>query len=1659
MGHIRLTQEEAEYIYRCIEHRKQVECLHPNAPEPFYPLAGTQALDANATPFFPKKARLYPYSSLRKSPQQRRRLHHALSKNPVQYTLKRRETLNQMQESEDEDDEGESPEPHWYDQVEDPEGPLSWSILSTHPTYWVTGESTDTAFHAPRKNVPLAEKYAEMGATPPPETPSRHSLGPDGYLDAFDDVQPYLSHGLQFQDMSQVSLTYLGKVSGAAGNEMEYFDVDSKSTVPIEIFGQLKGLALLDTGATSSYMSMRYFASQPLLSELPKLPCATTKVIVGDGEGLKVHFAVRLCFTVRGTHRFEILTLVADIAPTFSLVIGLKNMVEIEGNFNARTLSFSFFNRSPFIELGQDVVITSGSDVPMYGLVKFPRLLNGEVVVKLFVDQTVVTMKLPIKNNVVCIGFYNTTPNDIVLRAGSTLGVADLRSMGYFLLPGKVVSEHLARDYTFQDVNVLCDAYNGMVKSADVKFSFDKDDPYPWLATDDWRRHATDHEILERQIDLSKSLLSPREKDRLLNLCKKHIKAFSLRDDVGVCPNIKVHIDLHDKTPFFVRPFPVAEEDKPWMDWQMERMVHLGILSKNSTTHTSPVMLISRKMTTDKRLVVDFRQLNSRVMKRNTTTPLMRDILATLGRAKIEVLSVLDFKDAYHSLRLDEESKEFCGIVPYFGAPCYRYERMPMGLSISPAMWIEYLNVLLNNIKNRECYIAIMDDLLAFGKKAKHFDLIADLLTQTAKHGLKISPRKCQFFVTEMVYMGNQFTISSGRMTLTPLKSRCDAIRSLPSPKTVKECKSFCGMVNYLSLFCPKLQEVLSPIYDLTRKGKVFKWTELQEDAFNTVKDMLCQPPVLSLPAPHGRFTLYTDTSRTHAGSALWQMQSGQNRLIGYASKSLPEAAQNYSVTELEMKGMLTGMMTWTHVLGRREFDCAIDHQAVVYILKAKTEPPTKRIMRLLEALGSFNFRLYYIKGKDLILADFLSRANIPDREHPNDLIPITISDRTEVAEYSTLMWLQAGYNVLTRRKAQQAGLSVPEVHGIGKALDPAKRPEHQKPPHATPQVAPEPHRPLPEPVQPRQPASLQDRDIPEHPQAGVPDPPSEAIPMRPGTHEDLDKRLMEEERIWRDQKARDDSAEVHVNTRHSVELPQLPLTDTDQPPLEVALKVTPPTAEHFVIPPALIENVDLTRVVHKHLPKQTQLDKVLKQIQMKLLRDTHLPLDLKDIEKHYLESPHFKDVYNYLNTGKLPTHPKRMEKTILQSSVFILLDKLLFVVVNTKHDPVVKLCVPTSLVDKLLYWYHTAVVGGHMGMRKCYQTLTERFLCPNLSRHVRAYIIGCHTCQIFKRDRDMSGTLQYRVNLDTEALTHFSMDIKHMIPGVEGYKYILVMFCEVSNFLVARRLKTLKAPEVCYNILEGTVCYFSAPKLIVCDQDPAFLSSLSQWMYKVMDIKLITCGPTNHRSLKAEAGIKALANLLKVHLTGFGEKWPWFVPLAMWNHNVCNSPNLDGLSPMHIALGRKGSIVPDLELNPDITVSSGYRDHYEKLKQQLTYFRERVERFRNLRIQNINKERTPRAFKQGQLVYMHHPLGAALQTASRKICAKMVGPLVIYKVLSQGQYLVMSLLGEIYPYVLGESRLIPGFIQTKTGNVATLADLKSALRDPEFKATPQDSQ
>ena len=188
----------------------------------------------------------------------------------------------------------------------------------------------------------------------------------------------------------------------------------------------------------------------------------------------------------------------------------------------------------------------------------------------------------------------------------------------------------------------------------------------------------------------------------------------------------------------------------------MERLVSLGILSKSNTNNTSPLMLITCKVTKDKRSVVNYRLLNTRILRRNAATPLINDILQILGNSKCETLSCIDLKVAFHSLGLIEKIQRVLWNFALFGSAHFRHEVLTIGLLILPCWWMEYMLILLDNIEYKSYYIMIRDDLLVHSMKSVHMERLTNLFKAVLKHGLKISPKKCQLFKTNLVYFSHK---------------------------------------------------------------------------------------------------------------------------------------------------------------------------------------------------------------------------------------------------------------------------------------------------------------------------------------------------------------------------------------------------------------------------------------------------------------------------------------------------------------------------------------------------------------------------------------------------------------------------------------------------------------------------------------------------------------------------------------------------------------------------------------------------------------------------------------------------------------------------------------------------------------------------------------
>ena len=802
---------------------------------------------------------------------------------------------------------------------------------------------------------------------------------------------------------------------------------------------------LLDSGASKTMMNSTFYQNHPLLRSMPIYKMAKQKIRIANNQVITTDQAIKVPISYQG-HVIEFIAYIIPFAPEFDFIIGVKSMVELEAQINFQKLEWSFYKRSIGLQVDKDYLIPPGKStyVEARMLQKPNDLHDGEAILKWNKDinkliSPASTVKAHLKDGKILIKVTNQDTEPLSYPKRAKIGVVDLRSLGYCHLSRETIQRLLSRSFKFlnetgeeENLNSFLDMPIHREKTPNTKLKMRQEtskvfpdlwktkeetkskredpetkDPYPWLDPEDPRRQMTDLEIFQNYVDLSDSALSTKQKDAFLKVLMKHREAFSLRDEIGTCPNIEIKLELNDKTPFFIRPFPISEKDKELVDKQMKKGVLLGILKKGLSSYSSPIMLIPRKLGGIPRIVTDFRHLNSRLIRLNCTFPLVRDAIQLLGTSKCEVISVVDLRDAYHTLRLSKESQQYCGITPYYGSDTYIYQRLGMGLSVSPAIWQTFINKVLDSIEERKHHLAIMDDCLVHSDFKTHITHLKALFQALITNGLKISPKKCQFYKQSLTYMGQTLMIKEKTPFITPMKNRLEAIVKLAPPTTVKGCRSFCGMVNYLSMYLPHLQKRLIPIYHLTRKGVPFFWTEECQLAFEDVKKDLVNPPVLVMPNARDPFLLVSDTSIEAAGAALYQCQKKVWRLVGYNSKKLPEPARNYSISELELFGLAVNVHSFKHLLKNREFTVVIDHSALTYILNSKKEPPTLRLRKLIEILSEYSFKVKFMKGKDMHVSDFLSRHPDADNSPANEIIPISFQMKEILTNTKRLSMIQ----------------------------------------------------------------------------------------------------------------------------------------------------------------------------------------------------------------------------------------------------------------------------------------------------------------------------------------------------------------------------------------------------------------------------------------------------------------------------------------------------------------------------------------------------------------------------------------------------------------------------------------------------------------------------
>ena len=480
------------------------------------------------------------------------------------------------------------------------------------------------------------------------------------------------------------------------------------------------------------------------------------------------------------------------------------------------------------------------------------------------------------------------------------------------------------------------------------------------------------------------------DKEEVKALLKEYASIFALDDlDLGKTAMVKHEIKLTDYTPFKERYRRIPPQQYEEVKKHLQEMLEVGAIRRSNSPWASAVVLV-RKKDGSLRFCIDLRKLNARTIKDAYSLPRIDDTLDCLNGAQI--FSSVDLKSGYWQVELDEASK---ALTAFTVGPLgfYECDRMPFGLTNAPATFQRLMESCLGHLHLTQCII-YLDDVIIYSKTPKeHIQRLRNVFDKLARAGLKLKPSKCEFFKKRITYLGH--VVSHQGIETDPRK--IEAIKKWPTPKTVTDVRSFLGFTNHYRRFIHKYAHIAAPLNILTsgenaeKKKSLVQWTPECEDAFQKLKSLCSQTPILAYADFSKGFRLHTDASGLGLGAVLYQKQDDQTcRVIAFASRTLTKTERKYPAHKLEFLALKWAVTDRFHeyLYGNSKFEVYTDNNPLTYILTSAKLDATGQ--RWVASLASYNFSLHYRSGKSNVEADALSR--IPwEEEFPNKIEELNV--------------------------------------------------------------------------------------------------------------------------------------------------------------------------------------------------------------------------------------------------------------------------------------------------------------------------------------------------------------------------------------------------------------------------------------------------------------------------------------------------------------------------------------------------------------------------------------------------------------------------------------------------------------------------------------------
>ena len=725
-------------------------------------------------------------------------------------------------------------------------------------------------------------------------------------------------------------------------------------------------MAIIDSGASDCFLKEAVLTQIPSEYIIDRYSPASGHITLGDSSQTSILETVRILFFIAGVQVAFEFHVVAELL--YDIIIGRNLLSAARTEINFKKGYITFFN-------GLRVTPITKEAIPPMSEVILPVKVHADRLPGEAVLEASHTVPLLVENCIYAGG--DSIPYLKVLNPTNSIIVLD-------------TSDILAYAETNYEIP--------RVDSTSIKQMFEQQNtPKPVMATierlinqkiqvanerENKREEIGEDEI--QKIDLSQSCLNDSQKERLRALLRKNRRAlaFSIKE-LGECNLAPMKIRVDDrKGPIMTRPFRHSPQKVDIIDAQVRELLDLGVIEPSTSSWRSNLVVVKKKNGSP-RLCTDFRPLNAITYKDKFPMPTARSLFLYMAYKKPTIWSSIDLLSGFHQCVIEPDSRKYTAFESSSGV--YEYSRIPFGLVNSPYAFTKVLALALRGLVPKVC-LAYLDDIIIYDSTFEDHLQSLDLVLQALiKANLKLKPEKCDFCRKEIHFLGHVIT-PEGLKTQPRILNR---ISAFGKPHNVKTLQSFLGLLNYYRSFIPRMADIAKPLYDLTKKGIRFVWSEKCESAFNCLKELLTKPPLLIHPRIGGddRFFVLSDASDTACGAALCHRDNSIYRPISFYGCVMNQRERNYSATEREGLSVIRALQNYEDMIQGAEITVITDHKPLVSLLKNANKNPSPRIKRWGLYMSAFDIDIEYEAGKTHYLADYLSRTQTSE-PIPSECMP-----------------------------------------------------------------------------------------------------------------------------------------------------------------------------------------------------------------------------------------------------------------------------------------------------------------------------------------------------------------------------------------------------------------------------------------------------------------------------------------------------------------------------------------------------------------------------------------------------------------------------------------------------------------------------------------------